>query len=307
MRWIEAVVEANGEDIDELCVRLSELGAGGMVVEDERDFKDFLENNHQYWDYVDSDLEQKYDGVSRIRFYLSDDEEGKKTLESMRHAGIEPTVGYVEDSDWENNWKEYYKPLEIGERLVVVPEWEETPDDGRVALRLDPGLIFGTGSHATTRMCLCETERLTRKGSRVLDLGCGSGILGIAALLFGAELVRGCDIDPKAPDVALSNAALNGIGADRFDIRAGDVIADAGLRRALGGGYDLVLANIVADVIIPLSAFVPELLAKGGRFVTSGIIEGRQDEVERALLANGFEIERRDCQEEWHCFTCIKK
>ncbi len=307
MRWIEAVVETGGEDIDELCIKLESLGAGGMVVEDERDFKEFLENNHQYWDYVDEDLEQKYEGVSRVRFYLSDDEEGKKILQDMRLAGIEPAVGYVEDSDWENNWKEYYKPLEIGQRLVVVPEWEDIPDDGRVALRLDPGLIFGTGSHATTRMCLCETERLTKPGDTVLDLGCGSGILGIAALLFGAKLVRGCDIDPKAPDVALSNAALNGIGPDRFDIRAGDVIADAGLRRALGGGYELVLANIVADVIIPLSAFVPEFLAPGGHFVTSGIIEGRQDEVERALRGNGFDIVKHDCQEEWHCFTCVRK
>ena len=158
MRWIEAVVETGGEDIDELCIKLESLGAGGMVVEDERDFKEFLENNHQYWDYVDEDLEQKYEGVSRVRFYLSDDEEGKKILQDMRLAGIEPAVGYVEDSDWENNWKEYYKPLEIGQRLVVVPEWEEIPDDGRVALRLDPGLIFGTGSHATTRMSVCPVS-----------------------------------------------------------------------------------------------------------------------------------------------------
>lgn len=304
MRWIECAVEAGGGDIDELCQRLEQLGVGGMVVEDEQDFKQFLENNHQYWDYVDEGLEQSYAGLSRVKFYLSDDENGRAELENIRRAGIEVSTGFVDDSDWENNWRQYYKPLEIGQRLVVVPEWEQAPDDGRVVLRLDPGLIFGTGSHATTRMCLCEIQRLTKRGDRVLDLGCGSGILGIAALLFGAELVRGCDIDPKAPDVALSNAMLNGIGRDRFDIHAGDVIADRGLRGSLGGGYDLVLANIVADVIIPLAEFVPGFLAPDGLFVTSGIIEGRQDEVRRALEKSGLEVLCHDCQEEWHCFTC---
>jgi ribosomal protein L11 methyltransferase len=307
MRWIECAVQTTPAEIDDMCIRLEELGVGGMVVEDEQDFKNFLENNHQYWDYVDEDLEKKMEGVSRIKFYLSDDEDGRAVLESVRNSGLEVSTGFVEDSDWENNWREYYKPLEIGERLVVVPEWEEYNEEGHVVLRLDPGLIFGTGSHATTRMCLCETERLTEKGIRVLDLGCGSGILGIAALLYGAERVCGCDIDPKAPDVALSNASLNGIGKDRFDIRAGDVIADAGLRKSLGSGYELVLANIVADVIIPLSAHIKEFLAPGGHFVTSGIIEGRQDEVERALINAGFEIEKHQCQEDWHCFTCVIK
>ena len=131
MRWIECSIETKGADIDALCLQLAELGVGGMVVEDEADFRDFLENNHQYWDYVDEDLEQQYSGVSRVKFYLSDDEEGQKLLETVRQAGFDNVqTGTLEDSDWENNWREYYKPIEIGERLVVVPEWETAPEDG---------------------------------------------------------------------------------------------------------------------------------------------------------------------------------
>lgn len=306
MRWIEAVVNTAADEIDELCLRLEAQGVGGMVIEDESDFKSFLEHNRQYWDYVDEELESSFAGVSRIKFYLSDDEGGKDILAGIAAAGIETEVSLIEDGDWENSWREFYRPIEIGRRLLVVPEWENPETGGRVALRLDPGLIFGTGSHATTRMCLTAIEELSAPGMRVLDLGCGSGILGIAALLLGCESVTGCDIDPKAPEVALSNAGLNGIGADRFKIYAGDVLADAGMRRAIGGGFGLVLANIVADVIIPLAALVPAMLAKGGVFVCSGIIEGRQDEARSALEKNGLKILRAHNQEDWHCFECMK-
>ena len=257
MKWIEAAVATKSEEIDAVCEQLAALGAGGMVVEDEADFQAFLANNHQYWDYVDDELESKFRGVSRVKFYLSDDDEGRALLETIRTGiGREITTAYVQDSDWENNWRQYYQPIEIGEKLVVVPEWLETPDDGRIPLRLDPGLIFGTGSHATTRMCLAALEHCAAPGKRVLDLGCGSGILGIGALLLGCDSVAGCDIDPKAPEVAEANAALNGLHADRFRVCAGDVLADAPMRASLGAGYDLVLANIVSDVIIPLSGIV---------------------------------------------------
>ena len=216
------------------------------------------------------------------------------------------SVSCVEDSDWENNWREYYKPIPIGKKLVVVPEWEPIPQDGRIPLRLDPGLIFGTGSHATTRMCLAELENYVNPGTRVLDLGCGSGILGIGALVLGAASCLGCDIDPKAPDVVRSNAALNSIGPDRLRACAGDILSDAGLRRGFGGGYDLVLANIVSDVILPLSAFVRDFLAPDGVFITSGIIEGRQDELRAALEQAGLHIVHHRCEEEWHCFTCVQ-
>ncbi len=305
MQWIEVSVPAVSGEIDALCEQLAALGAGGMVVEDEQDFRSFLETNHQYWDYVDEALENQFKGVSRVKFYLSDDADGRALLDSIRASlGREITTATVQDSDWENNWRQYYEPIEVGEKLVVVPEWLEAPEDGRIPLRLDPGLIFGTGSHATTKMCLAALERYAGSGKTVLDLGCGSGILAIGALLLGCSRAAGCDIDPKAPEVAEANAALNGIGKDRFAVYAGDVLTDAGMRKLLGEGYDIVTANIVADVIIPLAGIVRPFLKADGVFLTSGIIEGRQDEVQAALEKNGFEIVNHRCEEEWHCFEC---
>lgn len=304
MRYIEVSVNTPAEEIDIRCERMTDLGAGGFVIENEQDFQDFLDNNHQYWDYVDEELESKFSGVSRIKCYLADDEDGREILERIRAEYPELETAYIENSDWENNWREYYQPIEVGEKLVVVPEWLDTPDDGRVPLRLDPGLIFGTGSHATTRMCLAALEKYAKPGKKFLDLGCGSGILGIGALVLGGESCVGCDVDPKAPDVAVANAALNGIGTDRFSVLAGDVIADASLRKSLGKGYDVVLANIVADVIIPLSAVVREFMAPGAVFITSGIIENRAIEVKKVLENNGFTILDHFCEDEWHCFLC---
>ena len=304
MRYIEVTVNTPGAEIDVRCQEMADMGAGGFVIENKEDFKDFLEQNHQYWDYVDDELENQFAGVSRIKCYLTDDEDGIAVLRRINAAYDDVTTSYVEDSDWENNWREYYKPIEVGEKLVVVPEWEEAPQDGRLPLRLDPGLIFGTGSHATTRMCLAALEKFSKPGVRVLDLGCGSGILGIGALILGCDSCLGVDIDPKAPDVVMSNAALNGIGADKMTAWAGDIIADASLRARIGGGYQLVLANIVADVIIPLSAVVRQFMAPGAVFICSGIIEHRWPETEAALISNGFEILDHKSEEEWHCFVC---
>lgn len=305
MRWIEAAIPTAAGEIEALCDHLAALGVEGVSIEDEADFRRFLEENRKFWDYVDSELEQRFAGASRVKFYLQDDAAGQAELERIRAAlDREIQVSYMEDQDWENGWKQYYEPIPVGQRLLVVPEWME-PDAGeRIPLRLDPGIAFGTGSHATTRLCLAELESAAAKGKRVLDLGCGSGILGIAALLLGCERVAGCDIDPKAPEAAERNAALNGIDPDRFRVFAGDLLSDEGLRRSLGAGYDIVLANIVADVIIPLSGFVRRFMAENGVFICSGIIEDRAAEVDNALRRNGFEIVSHTSEDEWHCYRC---
>ncbi len=305
MRWIEAAVPTAAGEIDALCARLAALGVDGVSIEDEADFRRFLEENQKFWDYVDAELEQRFAGLSRVKFYLPDDEDGRAELEAIRNAlNREIQINYMEDEDWENGWKQYYEPIPVGARLLVVPAWLEAEAEGRVPLRLDPGIAFGTGSHATTRLTLAELETAAGAGKRVLDLGCGSGILGIAALLLGCESVTGCDIDPKAPEAAERNAALNGLGPENFQVYAGDLLADESLRRRLGTGYEIVLANIVADVIIPLSGFARRFLAENGVFICSGIIDFRADEVEKALRRNGFEIISHTVEDEWHCYHC---
>lgn len=301
MNYTEVTIEC--KNTDEVCDKLTAMGIDGFVIETEDDFKAFLENNRQYWDYVDESLEESYRGVSRVKFYVEDNDEGAALLGRVGEQ-FRITTAPVCDADWENNWKQYYEPLEIGERLLVVPEWIDCSEEGRVPLRLDPGLLFGTGSHATTRMCLAALEKYAGAGVRVLDLGCGSGILGIGALVLGSEHCTACDIDPKAPDTVMENAALNGIGGDKMQVYAGDIIGDAKLRKLLGSGYDVVLANIVSDVIIPLAPFVRDFMAPGGVFITSGIIDGREEEVAAALRAAGLEIIAHHHEEEWHCFEC---
>lgn len=308
MRWIEAAFKAGSDRIDDLCLALTEAGAEGLVIEDEADFRRFLEENRQYWDYVDEALARRYAGVSRVKVYTADSAEGRALLARLTAAaGTEPDTVLVDDADWENRWKAYYHPIEVGRRLVVVPKWEPIPQGGRLPLRLDPGLTFGTGSHPTTKMCLEALEDFAGPQKFVLDLGCGSGILGIGALVLGCGYVAGCDVDPKSPKIAAENAALNGIGSTVFHIEAGDVLKDAALRDRLGAGYDIVLANIVADVIIPLAPLAWRFLAPGGVFICSGILDGRQDETAAALEAAGFRLLSHKTDADWHAFAAERK
>lgn len=306
MSWKEITVATKPEEIDEVCQALEALGVTGLVIEDQRDFEVFLAENRPYWDYVDEDLRLRFEGVSRVKFYAEDNSEGLAFIDRVRESLGRPlSVSDLQDEDWENGYKKHYKPIPVGEKLIIVPEWETLPEgESRVPLRLDPGLIFGTGSHATTQMCLEAVERFAGPGLRALDLGCGSGILSIAALLLGCDSAAGCDIDPKAPDVAGANAALNGFGPDRFTVLAGDVLSDAGLQKRLGGGYGLVLANIVADVIIPLAKLAGQFMAPDAVFVCSGIIAGREGETGAALKKAGLRIEAHHEKEDWHCFVC---
>ena len=323
MKWLELHIDTNHSGLETVEALLSSLDIDGLVIDDEEEFQDFLENNRQYWDYVDEDLEKAMRGRSRVTFYLPADETGfakmgevRIALEALKQQRTDcgtllMTLEDLEDADWENNWKQYYKPMEIGERLLVIPQWlQEDPkvkallSQGRVPLILDPGLTFGTGSHATTRLCLTALERHIRGGERVLDLGCGSGILSIAALRLGAAEAVATDIDDKCLTVAYDNAALNGIGADTYTVLVGDVLSDETFRARVGGGYQIVVANIVADVIKALAPMVQSFLAPGGLFLCSGIIDDRAEEVAAALTAAGLEIlETRDA-EGWFSYLC---
>lgn len=302
--WLEVTLETTAAEMDALCDKLTENGAQGLVMEEEGDFKTFLEQNRQYWDYVDDALLERMKGVARVKFYVTDDDAGRAQMAAILNGVGEPaSVIPLKEEDWAYSWQKYYQPMPVGERFYIVPQWEwgKPVPDGRTAVYLNPGLTFGTGSHASTQLCLGLLESRVRGGDTVLDLGCGSGILSIAALALGAGTAVGVDIDPKAVDVAYENAGLNGIGRDRYLVRAGDVLSDDALVKELAGQgpYDLVLANIVADVIIPLSAKVGRFLAPEGHFICSGIIDTRADEVQAALERNGLKITQRLQRDGW--------
>ncbi|MBR2483473.1 MAG: 50S ribosomal protein L11 methyltransferase [Oscillospiraceae bacterium] len=316
MNWLELHINTNHKGLDRVTALLSSLGIDSVVIDDETDFQEFLENNHQYWDYVDEDLEKQMAGKSRITFYLEDAPEAAETVTAVKIAlatlkkersdlgELDLSMEGVQDSDWENNWKKFYKPMEIGERLLVIPEWETADPKGRVTLILNPGLTFGTGSHATTRLCLKALERYIHGGETVLDLGCGSGILSIAALRLGASRAFACDIDEKCETVAYENAALNGVTKDVYTVRTGDVLSDEKLKAAIGGGYDMVVANIVSDVIIGLAPHVRPYLKDGGKFLCSGIIDTRAEEVKNELIAAGWNVLESNSSEGWFSYLC---
>ena len=310
LKWLEVAVNTTAEEMEALAGRLTLNGVTGLVLEDEADFKEFLERNRQYWDYVDEELLESMKGVCRVKFYVTDDEDGREQLAKWM-TGIDApyTTAPLGENDWATSWQKYYKPLAVGEKLYIVPEWErdQAPAEGKTPVYLNPGLTFGTGSHASTQLCLGGLEQVTRPGDAVLDLGCGSGILSIAALVLGADHAVAVDIDPKAVDVAYENAALNGIGKDRYTVRAGDVIGDKALVAELAREqYQVVLANIVADVIIPLAPRALELMAEDGWFICSGIIDTRCDEVRAALEKAGMQQIEKFEQNGWVSFRARK-
>ena len=320
MQWIEVCIKTTSQAIELVGERLTMLGFDSFIMDDQDEFHEFLENNKQYWDYVDEGLEKQMQGLSQIRLYLEDSPAAPETISylkdqlrllpqqypSIEFGTLDVSLEHVKDEDWENNWKQYYKPLAIGEKLLVVPEWlnPENPDN-RVVVLLDPGMIFGTGAHASTQMCMRELERAIQGGEQVLDLGSGSGILSITALLLGASHATGVDIDPKAEDIARQNAAINQIFADRFTALTGCVIGDAALMEKLEAHYDVVLANIVADVIIPLAPVVPQFLVEDSVFICSGILNTRLSEVISALESAGLQVLSTEQQEDWCRVTAV--
>ncbi len=302
MKWLKFSVDTTDDGLELVSAALDAAGVATVeLVESHARAMEFLNQSALYWDFADADTV----GADQpaVVAYLPDLPESRTTLEAARAAverlktldlgmplgtlTMRESVG--DDEDWLNNWKKFYEPIEIGERLLVLPDWEAAPDTRRAVLRLDPGVAFGTGAHHTTRMCLELLESAVKRGDDMLDLGCGSGILAIAARLLGAERATAVDVDPLAVKVAGENARKNGLW-DGVRLLTGDVLSDSALLEAIGGPYDLVTANIVADVIIRLAPCARALVREGGVFIASGIIEERRAETLEALTAAGFAL-----------------
>ena len=321
MNWTQVDIYTATPAIDLLSVRLQDLGIRGCMVQDAEDFQEFLEQKDGKWDYLEDGLMELASCETCVTVYLPEDAQGAETLAALRamlaqmkaedtegqYGRLEAVCSGIREEDWANNWKQYFKPFPVGKKLYIKPSWEEptAAAEGRTILEIDPASSFGTGQHHTTRLCLELMENeIVPDSTRLLDLGCGSGILSIAALRLGAEHAFACDIDEKCVEVAYENAALNGIDRSRYTVRWGDVLSDQQLKAEIGGGYDMVVANIVADVIIGLSGQVRPFLKEDGLFLCSGIIDDRAEEVARHLREAGWDILRTRQSEGWFSYLC---
>lgn len=319
MKWTKFSLETTTEAVDLISSMLHDIGIEGIEIEDniplsEEDMKKM---------FVDIlPIIQEDDGVAKVNFYLDpedtiDDitlkiEEGLKDISQFVSVGSgQITVSETKDIDWVNNWKQYFKPFKIDDTIVIKPTWETLKDinENDLVIEIDPGTAFGTGAHETTKLCIIAIKQYMKPDSVVLDAGSGSGILSIIANKLGAKEVLGIDIDEHATDYSIENAKINNIDIEEglFNFVTGNIIEDGGIRAKIGlEKYDIVVANILADVIIPLSDVIGENLKHGGIFITSGIINTKEDAVRAALVKNNFIIEEVKHMGDWVSFVARK-
>lgn len=317
MDWIQITIYTTTEGIEAVSGRLLQLGIYGIEIVDEKDFKDFLEENKSIWDYVDDDLIREKEGETCIKTYISATDPDtlsaiKTTMAELKEYDKDGIFGRLEiglddikEEDWSNNWKKYFHTMEIGDSLIVKPFWEEAPVSNKKVFEINPGLSFGTGSHHTTRLCLEDIQETVKGGEKVLDLGCGSGILSIVSLMYGADSAIAIDIDPNSMDTAYDNLKRNNLSKDKYSVIIGNILSDEELQgKILEEKYDLILANIVADVIIAALPLVKKAIKTDGTFITSGIISDRADEVISSIIENGFEIVSEKRSADWVELKC---
>lgn len=305
MDWTEISVEVSAAQVDDAAAIANMTVPYGIYIED----YSALEQEVQeiaHIDLIDEDLLQKDRSKAKIHIYIDPEDNIDEAVsflkEHLSAANIpyEIDLGNVQEDDWLNNWRKFFKPTPVGEKLLINPSWyTDTDPEGRAVLNIDPGLAFGTGKHETTRLCMEALERHIKGGERVLDVGCGSGILGIAAVLLGAGSAFGVDIDEMAVRTANENAEVNHV-ADKFTAIAGDLVDK------VEGKYEIVVANIVADAIIMLSESVSRFMADDAVYIVSGIIDVRADDVRKAV-ADRFEIVRENTLGGWYCFELKRK
>lgn len=305
MDWTEVVIKIDAENIDTAADIANMAVPYGIYIEDYRNLEQETFEIANI-DLIDEELLKKDRTKGLIHIYIEASESPQEAVsflsERLNSAGIknEIDLNSCKNEDWENNWKEFFKPMNVGESLLIRPLWidDYQNPDGRKVLSIEPGLAFGTGGHNTTRLCLETLERYVKSGMSVLDTGCGSGILSIASLLLGAQNAVGVDIDELAVKTAAQNGRVNGFCEPQYKILQGN------LTDKVKGKFDVVVANIVADIIIMFSENVAEFMKDDAVFITSGIIAPRENDVKQALLKNGFIITEENRGGDWLCFVC---
>ena len=304
--WLEVTIVTSSEAVEAVSAILYNVGVKGVSIEDPEDIE-FKKKHPGDWDYFDETLLQVKEGAVLQGYFKEDDkfEEYfkyiKESVENLDKFGLDKgkglvTVAKVNEQDWENNWKKYYKPTKIGEKIVVRPIWEPyEKGEEEIVINLDPGMAFGTGTHETTRMCVQALEKYVTPDSTVFDIGTGSGILAIAAAKLKAKKVIGVDLDPVAVTSAKENIELNNL--NNIEILHGN------LMEVVVGRANIVVANIIADTIILLAEDVKNFIEKEGYFISSGIIKDRKDDVIKKLEQCGFQIVEVDTDGEWVCIV----
>lgn len=314
MKWIKYTLKTTTQACDLVIDMMTEVGVDGVQIEDNVPISE-ADKKRMFIDFLP--VLPIDEGVSFLSFYLEDDSEEERLLNDIK-VGLKELSDFVdvgegtitksetEDKDWINNWKEFFKSFTV-DNIVIKPTWEEMKPEyeGKLLIEIDPGIAFGTGMHETTQLCMKQLLRYVKEDTKILDAGCGSGILSIVALKLGAKEAVGVDIDENATIATKENLIVNNISVDKCKVYTGNILEDENFGEEIGyDEYDIVVANILADVLLPLTPIVPKHLKKGGLYITSGIIDTKEEEVKQAILDNGnFEILEITRQKDWSSIT----
>lgn len=334
MDWIKIKIDTSKRGIDFVSAIFEDCGIESLEIEDNEEFLEVLEQTRPHWDFVEDELYQEKIKTCTVSAYLANNAGGQETLKLIEskinqakqnaqnkkdkiYGSLEIYTAILNEEDWAENWKKYFRPIPVGENILICPEWEDVPEEykERVVFKIDPGMSFGTGTHETTRLCVAALERYIKRGDLILDLGCGSGILSIIALLLGAEFAAAADIDENSARIAQDNARANNILLENYKVYAGNLLKDKKLLEKISRcrveqnsylqndfiKYNIILMNIIPDVIIPLLPVVKDLLSEGGVCILSGIIEKYLPDIERECESNGFKIAEKTSENDWQC------
>ena len=322
MEWKELKIYTSHEGIEPLSNALIMNGIEGFVINDPEEIREFERNKNASWDYIGEEVYELVGKDAYITVYIPDDESGAAQLEAVSSAvqqlksadecgeygELRISSGSIKEEDWANNWKQYFHQFYVDD-VLIIPSWEEVKpeDEDKMIIHIDPGTAFGTGMHETTQLCIRQIRKYVTENTKILDVGCGSGILGMLALKFGAKYSVGTDLDPCAIDATHENMEVNGISKDRYEVMIGNIIDDKEVQDKVGYEcYDIVAANILADVLVALTPVVVNQIKKGGIYITSGIIDDKEETVVEAVKKAGLEVLDITYQGEWVCVTARK-